>query len=261
VAHPASPSAPTAGSADPAELERFDALAAEWWDEAGPMAVLHKLNPVRLGYIRDQAAGLFDRDPRQIRPLAGLELLDVGCGGGVLAEPLARQGASVTGIDLATANLEIARRHAARVGLEIDYRAIEVEALAAEGRQFDLVCVMEVVEHVPDQGRFLDATARLVRPGGGLIMATLNRTARSFALGIVAAEYILGWLPRGTHSWSRFLRPSEAARPLRAAGLTMRDLTGVVYDPLKDRFRLAADPAVNYMLFATRAGYSAATVG
>ncbi len=237
-------------SLDPAELERFDRLAAEWWDETGPLAPLHKLNPVRLAYIRDRICARLGRDPRAPRPLDGVHVLDVGCGGGLLAEPLARLGARVTGIDLSEPNLAVARRHAAAAGLEIAYRRQAAEELAAAGERFDLVCVMEVVEHVADQEAFLVTCARLVRPGGALVLATLNRTFRSFALGIVAAEYVLGWLPRGTHSWSRFLRPSEAARGLRRGGLRVGDVTGVVYDPLRDRFRPSPDAAVNYMLFA-----------
>lgn len=242
-----------ATGAEGAELERFADLAEHWWDEAGPLAPLHKLNPVRLGYVRDRVCQHLGRDPRRERPLAGLGAIDVGCGGGLLCEPLARLGATVTGIDPARASIEAAVRHARAADLAIEYRAATAEQLLAEDRRFDLVCAMEVVEHVADQERFLRTCAALVRPGGGLVLATLNRTFRAFALGIVAAEYVLGWLPRGTHTWSRFVRPSEAARALRRAGLRIDDLTGVVYDPLRDRFRLSRDPAVNYMLFATRA--------
>jgi 2-polyprenyl-6-hydroxyphenyl methylase/3-demethylubiquinone-9 3-methyltransferase len=192
------------------------------------------------------------RDPLGDRPLSGLAAVDVGCGGGLLCEPLARLGASVVGIDLAATSVEVAADHARAAGLTIDYRVAAAEDLVAERARFDLVCAMEVVEHVADPAGFLAACAALVRPGGGLVLATLNRTFRAFALGVVAAEYVLGWLPRGTHSWSRFVRPSEAARPLRRAGLRIDDLSGVVYDPLRDRFRLSRDVAVNYMLFATR---------
>jgi 2-polyprenyl-6-hydroxyphenyl methylase / 3-demethylubiquinone-9 3-methyltransferase len=241
-----------ASGADARELERFARLAAHWWDETGPLAPLHKLNPIRLGYVRDRICGHLGRDPLAAQPLAGLAAVDVGCGGGLLCEPLARLGAAVTGIDLAAASIEAAADHARAAGLSIDYRLAAVEELVTERARFDLVCAMEVVEHVADPAGFLAACAALVRPGGGLVLATLNRTFRAFALGIVAAEYVLGWLPRGTHQWSRFVRPSEAARPLRRAGLRIDDLTGVVYDPLRDRFRLSRDTAVNYMLFATR---------
>jgi 2-polyprenyl-6-hydroxyphenyl methylase / 3-demethylubiquinone-9 3-methyltransferase len=242
------------GSADRRELKRFAELAGDWWDEAGPMAPLHKLNPVRLAYIRDQLCGHLGRDPKAHACLADVSAVDVGCGGGLLCEPLARMGAAVTGIDLVPANLEVARAHAQAAGLELSYREIAAEQLAAEGARFDLVCAMEVVEHVADVQSFLSACATLVRPGGALVLATLNRTLRSFALGIVAAEYILGWLPRGTHRWQRFLRPSEVARPLRDHQVRIAHLTGVTYDPLRDRFRLSPDPAVNYMLFAVRDG-------
>jgi len=245
---------PMPGSADRRELKRFEELAGTWWDEAGPMGPLHKLNPVRLTYIRDRICAHLGLDPRGHRALAGVQALDIGCGGGLLCEPLARLGADVTGIDLVSANLIAARSHAEAAGLEIAYREIAAEQLAADGARFDLVCAMEVVEHVSDVPGFLASCATLVRPGGALVLATLNRTIRSFALGIVAAEYILGWLPRGTHQWSRFLRPSEVARSLRSQRLRITDLTGVTYDPLRDRFRLGPDTAVNYMLFAVRDG-------
>jgi 2-polyprenyl-6-hydroxyphenyl methylase / 3-demethylubiquinone-9 3-methyltransferase len=241
-----------ASGADAEELERFARLAAQWWDEAGPLAPLHKLNPTRLGYVRDRICLHLGRDPLAEQPLAGLAAVDVGCGGGLLCEPLARLGAAVTGIDLAPASIEVATDHARVARLTIDYRVAAAEDLVAGRERFDLVCAMEVVEHVADPAGFLAACAALVRPGGGLVLATLNRTFRAFALGIIAAEYVLGWLPRGTHSWSRFVRPSEAARPLRRAGLRIDDVTGVIYDPLRDRFRLSRDTAVNYMLFATR---------
>jgi 2-polyprenyl-6-hydroxyphenyl methylase/3-demethylubiquinone-9 3-methyltransferase len=240
------------GNVDPAELERFGRLAESWWDEAGPMAPLHKLNPTRIGYIRDQACAHLGRDPRSGSPLAGLDVLDVGCGGGLLCEPLARLGARVTGIDLARANLEAASRHARATGLPVTYREAAVERLVEARESFDLVCAMEVIEHVPDPAAFLGASARLVRRPGVLVLATLNRTLRAFALGVVAAEYVLRRLPPGTHQWSRFVRPSEAARPLRRDGLRTADISGVAYDPLRDRFRLSRDLAVNYMLVAVR---------
>jgi 2-polyprenyl-6-hydroxyphenyl methylase / 3-demethylubiquinone-9 3-methyltransferase len=248
----ASTTPPNGSTVDQAEVARFSALAAEWWNPRGKMGVLHKFNPVRLGFIKEAACRRFGRDAKRLDCLAGLRILDIGCGGGLLCEPLARLGAAVTGIDLAAASIEAAAGHARAAGLTIDYRIAGAQELVAERARFDLVCAMEVVEHVADPAGFLTACAALVRPGGGLVLATLNRTFRAFALGIVAAEYVLGWLPRGTHQWSRFLRPSEAARPLRWAGLRIDDLTGVVYDPLRDRFRLSRDCAVNYMLFATR---------
>lgn len=240
----------TTPTVDRDEIERFEALAEDWWDETGPMAPLHKLNPVRLAYIRDRLCSHVGRSVESRSPLSTLRILDIGCGGGLLTEPLARMGGGVTGIDLAPSHIRGAKRHAEAAGLDIDYRVVSIDDLKAEHAQFDLVCAMEVVEHVPDQTAFLRTAASLVAPGGGLVMATLNRTARSFALGIVAAEYVLGWLPRGTHRWSRFLRPSEAARGLRQGGLEIADLTGVTYDPLRDRFRLTSDVSVNYMLFA-----------
>ena len=244
-------------SADRQELRRFAQLSGEWWDDRGPMAPLHRLNPVRLGYIRDQVCAQFGRDRKSRQPLAGLNILDVGCGGGLLCEPLARMGATVTGIDLVPRHLEAARRHAQASGVEVTYREISAEQLAEDGARFDLVCALEVVEHVADVDSFLGSCAALIRPDGALVLSTLNRTVRSFALGIVAAEYVLGWLPRGTHQWSRFLRPSEVSRALRAHGVRVTHLTGVVYDPLRDRFRLSRDPAVNYMLFALRDGAGA----
>lgn len=245
-------SAVRSSSIDPEEIARFDALAGDWWDEDGPMAQLHKLNPIRLAYIRDRICAHHGREAAGRTPLRGLRILDIGCGGGLLSEPLARMGADVTGIDLAPAHIEGARRHATEASLDIDYRLASVDDLVDGVDRFDLVCAMEVVEHVPDQPAFLKSAASLVKPAaaGGLVMATLNRTISSFALGIVAAEYVLGWLPRGTHSWSRFVRPSEAARALRQGGLEIEDLTGVSYDPMRDRFQLSPDPSVNYMLFA-----------
>ncbi len=239
-------------SVDPAEIAKFSAMAAEWWDADGKFRPLHRLNPTRLGFIRDRLAGHFGRDPLGESPLAGLEILDIGCGGGLLAEPLTRLGARVTGIDAAAQSIEIAGLHAAESGLEIDYRAATAEALADRGESFDAVLNMEVVEHVADVEAFMTASAALIKPGGATIVATLSRTPKSFLLAIVGAEYLLRWLPRGTHDWRRFLRPSELARALRAAGLEVAEISGVTYNPLSDAWRLSRDTDVNYMVFAVK---------
>jgi 2-polyprenyl-6-hydroxyphenyl methylase/3-demethylubiquinone-9 3-methyltransferase len=235
---------------DPAEVARFDRLAREWWDPNGPMRPLHKLNPVRLGYVRDEACAHFGRDGRAPQPLNGLSVLDVGCGGGILSEPLARLGGAVTGLDPAPANLSVARLHAERAGLSIDYRGETVEAVRDRGERFDLVLAMEVVEHVPDVPAFVAACAATVKPGGLLLMATINRTLRAFALAIVGAEYVLRWLPRGTHQWEKFVTPQELADAVEEAGLAMLDTRGVVYNPLTDQWTLSRDTAVNYMVAA-----------
>ena len=240
-------------SVDPDEIAKFAALAGDWWDPTGKFAPLHKLNPARLTFIRDRIAAHAGRDPLAERPLAGLSVLDIGCGGGLLCEPLTRLGATVTGIDAAGENIAAAARHAADSGLDIDYRHATAEDLAAGGGRFDLVLNMEVVEHVADVAGFLQASAALVAPGGAMTLATLNRTPKSFALAIVGAEYVLRWLPRGTHDWRRFLRPSELVAYLRGAGLETRELTGVTYNPLTGAWRLApSNLDVNYMIFAVK---------
>ncbi len=249
--------APEAGSAsvDPQEIAKFAAMAEAWWDPEGKFRPLHRFNPIRLGFIRDRLCAKFDRDPKQDRPLDGLRLLDVGCGGGLLSEPMARLGAQVTGLDAAEKNIQIARLHADESGLKIDYRHGSVEELAAAGEVFDAVLNMEVVEHVADVGSFLSASAAVVRPGGAMVVATLNRTPKSFLLAIVGAEYVLRWLPRGTHEWRRFLRPSELAKSLRDAGMEIEEMTGVAFNPLTDSWRLAPrDLDVNYMVLAERPG-------
>ncbi len=236
-------------SVDPAEIAKFTAMAEAWWDPQGKFRPLHRLNPVRLAYIRDSCAARFKRDAKGPRSLAGLSLVDIGCGGGLLCEPLARLGARVTGIDAGARNIAIAQNHARDSELEIDYREATAESLAAAGERFDVVLSMEVVEHVADPAGFLASCAQLVAPGGLLIVATLNRTAKSFAFAIVGAEYLLRWLPRGTHDWRRFLRPSEMAGMIRPQGLTLGEAIGVVYSPLGDNWRLStSDLDVNYML-------------
>jgi 2-polyprenyl-6-hydroxyphenyl methylase/3-demethylubiquinone-9 3-methyltransferase len=237
---------------DAGELAKFAPLAERWWDASGPMRPLHKLNPLRLEFILDQAGRQFGRRKGDRHALENLEALDVGCGGGLLTEPLARLGARVTGIDPATANVDTARWHAREAGLAIAYEAATLEDLVARRQRFDLVLALEVIEHVPDQAAFVASLAETVRPGGLVVMATLSRTLSAFGLAVVGAEYVLGWLPHGTHSWRRFVKPSELARLLRAHGLRLVSLTGVAYDPAHDRFVFRRDPSVNYMLAAAR---------
>jgi 2-polyprenyl-6-hydroxyphenyl methylase / 3-demethylubiquinone-9 3-methyltransferase len=240
------------GFVDRGEVARFDALAATWWDETGPMRVLHRFNPVRLAYIRDALCRRFGRDPRTPFPLDGLSICDVGCGGGVLSEPLARLGARVTGLDPAEQNVAVARAHAESAGVPVDYRGATIEAVVAAGERFDSVLIMEVVEHVSDMPAFVRTACAAVKPGGMLFAATLNRTLRSFALAIVGAEYVLGWLPRGTHDWEKFVTPDELAGVIRRGGLDVTDTVGVVYNPLTDGWRASRDTAVNYMVAAER---------
>ena len=241
-----------ADTVDDDEVARFSRLSGEWWDAHGPMAALHKFNPVRLTYIRDRAAGHFHRDPSRLDSLAGLRILDIGCGGGILAEPLARLGAAMVGVDPSESNIAVARRHAAQSQLTIDYRNSSAEALAAASETFDVVLAMEVVEHVTDVNLFIDAAAALVKPGGLLFVATLNRTIKSFALAIVGAEYILRWLPRGTHQWDKFVTPNELEIAIEQSGLDLIGETGVIYDLLADRWQLSSDMDVNYMVVAEK---------
>ncbi|CAO3416094.1 bifunctional 2-polyprenyl-6-hydroxyphenol methylase/3-demethylubiquinol 3-O-methyltransferase UbiG [Azospirillum doebereinerae] len=243
----------TASTIDPEDVARFSAIAAEWWDPAGKFRPLHRLNPLRLAYIRDSLCKRLGRDPLAPRPLAGLRVVDIGCGGGLLAEPMARMGAMVVGVDASEKNIGTAATHAAETGTAVDYRATTAEALAAGGERFDAVLAMEVIEHVADVNLFVQSCTDLLAPGGALFLSTLNRTPKSFALAIVGAEYILRWMPRGTHNWRQFLRPSELNAAVRAYGLAVRDLTGVTYNPLTDEFRLnARDLDVNYMGWAER---------
>lgn len=240
------------GSVDADEVARFNALAADWWNPRGSMAPLHVFNPVRLGYIRDKAAAHFHLDGTSRRPLAGKRLLDVGCGGGILSEPMARLGAAVTGLDPAEGNISVAKLHAEEAELAIDYRAEAVEEVVARGETFDIVLAMEVVEHVTDVPAFVKSCCAAVAPGGLLFMATLNRTMKSYVLAIVGAEYILRWLPRGTHDWNKFVAPHELEAAIAAGGFSVSDLVGVVYNPLTGAWRESSDTDVNYMLMAER---------
>jgi 2-polyprenyl-6-hydroxyphenyl methylase/3-demethylubiquinone-9 3-methyltransferase len=242
-----------ASSVDAAEVERFSRLASDWWDARGPMAALHKLNPIRLGYIRDKAAARFGRDPKKLDCLKGLRMLDIGCGAGILSEPLARLGAQMVGADPAQENIAAATAHAQESGIAIDYRATTAEDLAAAKESFDVVLAMEVVEHVTDVGRFVKTCADMVKPGGLMIAATLNRTLKSFALAIVGAEYVLRWLPRGTHQWDKFVTPDELELAFERGGLQVTGERGVIYNPFFDRWQLSSDMDVNYMLVGERA--------
>jgi len=241
------------GTVDAAELGRFERIAAGWWDPEGEFKPLHRMNPLRVGYVRDRACAHFGRDPKRIGCLAGLRAIDVGCGGGLLSEAAARLGARVTGIDAGAEAVAAARLHAAAAGLDIDYRATTAEAMAEAGARFDLVLALEIVEHVADVDLFVGALERLLAPGGLLVMSTLNRTAKSFALAKVGAEYVLRWVAPGTHDWRKFLKPHELAAALRRQGLGVDDACGMVLDPLTGTWRFAPhDLAVNYVMTAAR---------
>jgi 2-polyprenyl-6-hydroxyphenyl methylase/3-demethylubiquinone-9 3-methyltransferase len=237
---------------DAAEVDKFDRLAAEWWNPKGKFKPLHKFNPVRLSFLRRELCRHFDRDQKAETPLAGLRILDIGCGGGLLSEPLARMGAEVVGADAAPTNVEVARRHAETTGVAVDYRNSTAEDLAAAGETFDVVLAMEIVEHVASVQDFVAACARMVRPGGLTVFATINRTPKAFALAIVGAEYVLRWLPKGTHEYSKLVRPKELERAFMGNGLTPREPVGVTYQPVKDEWQLSRDIAVNYMIMAVR---------
>ena len=241
------------GTVDPAEIARFEAMAEEWWDPRGKFRPLHRMNACRLGYVVDHVRAQHGRDARARRPLEGLRVLDIGCGGGLLSEPMARLGAEVVGADASERNVAVARAHARQMGLEIDYRATTAEALAAAGEGFDAVLNMEVVEHVAERQAYLDACARLVRPSGIMISSTINRNAKSWAFAIVGAEHVLRWLPRGTHRWSKFVTPDELFTMLTRAGLQPVDRKGLVFDPLGRSWRLSErDLDVNYVTAAVR---------
>ncbi|MTH33386.1 bifunctional 2-polyprenyl-6-hydroxyphenol methylase/3-demethylubiquinol 3-O-methyltransferase UbiG [Paracoccus limosus] len=240
-------------SIDPAEVAKFQAMAAEWWDPQGKFKPLHMLNPTRLDYVTAQIAGQFGRDRDAALPFEGLTILDIGCGGGLMAEPMARLGATVTGADAATGNIAVASLHAEEQGLAIDYRATTSEALAAEGHSYDAVMALEIVEHVADPAEFIATCRDLVKPGGLLIQSTLNRTAKSFGAAIIGAEWIMRWLPKGTHDWRRFITPDELATMTEATGLSVVDRCGMVFNPLGWSWSLShRDLSVNYAMTALR---------
>ena len=243
----------SATTIDPAEVDRFSRLAAEWWNPKGKFKPLHKFNPVRLTYIRDTVCGHFGRDPKAAAPFAGLRLLDIGCGGGLLSEPMARLGAGVVGADASETNIEVAKSQAAQSGVAVDYRATTSEALQEAGETFDVILNMEVVEHVADVDLFLKSCAGMVRPGGLMFVATINRTVKAWGLAIVGAEYVLGWLPRGTHRYDKLVRPPEIDAALAGTGVEVFDRSGVFYNVLADQWRLSRDMDVNYMVVAKRA--------
>lgn len=240
------PTGSPADTLDADEIRRFGSLASDWWDPKGKFRALHKIGPARLTFLRDEMASHFALKARA-RPLEGLRVLDIGCGGGLISEPLARLGARVTGLDPADENIEAARRHAAGQNLAIDYRVARVEDLASQGEMFDAVVCLEVVEHVPDVAAFLKACASLTRPGGLMLLSTINRTLKAYLLAIIGAEYVLRWLPVGTHQWERFVTPGELERHLGAAGLLTPRLKGLVYNPLQDEWSLGSDTDVNYL--------------
>ncbi len=239
-------------SVDPSEVEKFSAIADEWWDETGKFGVLHKFNPVRIDYIRTQICAHFAMDNKADKPLAGLKILDIGCGGGLLSEPLARLGAAMTSIDPSEKNIKTAMVHADAGNVKIDYRVTTAEQLAKAGELFDVVLNMEVIEHVPDPRRFSQTSASLVKPGGLMFLATMNRTLKAFGLAIIGAEYILNWMPKGTHHWEKFIKPEELAEWLGDAGMICDAPVGVVYNPLNGSWRRSGDTDVNYMLLASK---------
>jgi len=242
-------------SIDPDEVALFASVADQWWDPKGKFAPLHKFNPIRLSFVRDQALARFGRDSKAARPFEGLRLLDIGCGGGLLSEPMTRLGFAVTGVDASDRNIGVARVHAERSGLKIDYRASTAEALIEAGEApFDLILNMEVIEHVAEPAAYLADCARLLAPGGLMIVATLNRTLKSLAFAKIGAEYVLGWLPKGAHDWSKFITPPELVAMAEATGLKVDGPFGVTYDPLADRWSRSSDCSINYMITVAREG-------
>jgi len=244
--------AEAAATLDPAEVEKFSKLAAEWWNPKGKFGVLHRFNPVRLAYIKEQACARFARDPFARAPFESLRLLDIGCGGGLLSEPMARLGATVVGVDPSEKNIKTARIHAAEQELVIDYRVGTAEDLERAGERFDIVLNMEVIEHVADPAAFTRICAAMLKPGGLMFVATLNRTLKSFGLAIIGAEYVLGWLPKGTHQWEKFVTPAELEGWMTTNGLKTVDASGVTYSPLKNDWRKSRDMAVNYMVLGQK---------
>ncbi|WP_310621803.1 bifunctional 2-polyprenyl-6-hydroxyphenol methylase/3-demethylubiquinol 3-O-methyltransferase UbiG [Flexibacterium corallicola] len=244
----------THGTVDASEVARFSAIADEWWDPTGKFKPLHKFNPVRVSYIKEYASAHFERDEKSAHALKGLRILDIGCGGGLLSEPIAKMGADVIGADPSTTNINVAKIHAEQSGLNIDYRCETAEELAANGEKFDIVLNMEVVEHVADVPLFLETTASMVKPGGLMFVATINRTLKAYALAIIAAEHVLRWLPAGTHSYDKLVRPEEIKGPLETAGLQIFEDCGVSFNPLLDQWSRSRDLDVNYMVIARRAG-------
>lgn len=242
-----------ATTVNPDEIARFTAMAEAWWDPTGKFRPLHQINPVRIQFIRDNVCRHFGRDVNADLPFAGLDILDVGCGGGILSEAMTRLGANMTSIDAGERNIEIAKAHAAQTGLKIEYRNVYPENLAREERKFDVVLNMEVIEHVADPELFMGACAHLLNDNGCMVMSTMNRNVKSLLLGKIAAEYILRWLPIGTHDWKKFFKPSELARLVRPHGLEFTALKGMVYNPLKDTWALSdTDLDVNYLAFAEK---------
>jgi 2-polyprenyl-6-hydroxyphenyl methylase/3-demethylubiquinone-9 3-methyltransferase len=244
--------AATARSLDPAEVEKFSKIAAEWWNPKGKFGVLHVFNPVRLAWIKEQVCARFARDPLERQPFTGLRFLDIGCGGGLLTEPMARLGASIVGVDPSDKNIKTASVHAAEQELAIDYRAATAEDLAAAGEVFDVILNMEVIEHVADPQAFTATCAAMLKPGGLMFVATLNRTFKSFGLAIIGAEYVLGWLPKGTHQWEKFITPSELKGWMKDNGLKAVDESGVTYSPFRNEWRKSHDMDVNYMVLAEK---------
>ena len=240
-------------SLDPSEVEKFSKMAAEWWNPKGKFGVLHVFNPVRLQFIKEQVCARMGRDPLERYPFEGLRFLDIGCGGGLLTEPMARLGAAITGVDPSEKNIKTASVHAEEMGLQIDYRVGTAEDLMAAGEQFDVILNMEVIEHVADPKAFAGTTSAMLKPGGLMFVATLNRTLKSFGLAIVGAEYVLGWLPKGTHQWEKFITPDELRSWLSDNGLATKEETGVTYSPLTRQWKKSRDMAVNYMLVGQKA--------